>query len=245
MEYKTSYPFCVEPQEVDFSLRITWTALSERILNTAGVDAHSKGFGVDAINKENYSWVLSRIAFEFDRRPLEYEKYTITTWISDYGRLMSTRNFTLTDASGAVFGRVVSQWCMIDLSTRMPADLRKIASSHDEAVVPDPSPAEKPRKVLPVETERSVDHPVVYSDIDFNRHVNTIRYIEMMLDLLPLEFFGTERALRLDVNFLHESVYGDLLRIGCARSDDGVSFEIRNQAGTPICRAALAWHPDK
>lgn len=118
MATKTAYPFRVEPQEVDFSLRITLVALGGNILNIAGIDAHTKGFGVDALNKDNFSWVLSRIAFEFDYRPEEYVKYEIATWISDYGRMLSTRNFELTDQTGVCFGRVVSQWCMLDLSKR-------------------------------------------------------------------------------------------------------------------------------
>ena len=113
MATKTAYPFRVEPQEVDFSLRITLVALGGNILNIAGIDAHTKGFGVDALNKDNFSWVLSRIAFEFDYRPEEYVKYEIATWISDYGRMLSTRNFELTDQTGVCFGRVVSQWCML------------------------------------------------------------------------------------------------------------------------------------
>ena len=183
MATKTAYPFRVEPQEVDFSLRITLVALGGNILNIAGIDAHTKGFGVDALNKDNFSWVLSRIAFEFDYRPEEYVKYEIATWISDYGRMLSTRNFELTDQTGVCFGRVVSQWCMLDLSKRTAVDLRAVAESHNDAIVECPSPAEKPRKVPAPDAEPVLTHKVAYSDIDFNRHVNTMRYIEMMLDV--------------------------------------------------------------
>ena len=89
MATKTAYPFRVEPQEVDFSLRITLVALGGNILNIAGVDAHTKGFGVDALNKDNFSWVLSRIAFEFDYRPEEYVKYEIATTAGCSRRVIS------------------------------------------------------------------------------------------------------------------------------------------------------------
>ncbi len=73
--------------------------------------------------------VLSRIAFEFDSRPRQYDDYTIATWISDYGRLLSTRNFTLCDAAGREFGRAVSQWAMIDLGSRAAVDLSWVVSA--------------------------------------------------------------------------------------------------------------------
>ena len=97
-------------EEVDFSLRATIPALGSAVLNTAGVDAQRKGFGVDALNRDNFSWVLSRMALEVDARPRQYAEYEITTWVNEYGRVLSTRNFTLCDAGGREFGRAVTQW---------------------------------------------------------------------------------------------------------------------------------------
>lgn len=241
MATKTAYPFRVEPQEVDFSLRITLVALGGNILNIAGIDAHTKGFGVDALNKDNFSWVLSRIAFEFDYRPEEYVKYEIATWISDYGRMLSTRNFELTDQTGVCFGRVVSQWCMLDLSKRTAVDLRAVAESHNDAIVECPSPAEKPRKVPAPDAEPVLTHKVAYSDIDFNRHVNTMRYIEMMIDMLPLEMLMQEAPVRFDIHFLRECRYGQTLAVGYEQRGRTALFEIRNDAGTAAVRASIEW----
>ena len=101
MAEKSCYDYRVEPQDVDFTLRATIPALGSAILNTAGIDAHGKGFGVDALNAGNHSWVLSRMALEFDRMPGQYTDYTVATWINEYGRVLSTRNFTLTAAAGS------------------------------------------------------------------------------------------------------------------------------------------------
>ena len=49
------------------------------------------------------------MAVEFDCQPRQYTDYTIATWINEYGRVLSTRNFTLTDAAGNEFGRAVTQ----------------------------------------------------------------------------------------------------------------------------------------
>lgn len=241
MATKTAYPFRVEPQEVDFSLRITLVALGGNILNIAGIDAHTKGFGVDALNKDNFSWVLSRIAFEFDYRPEEYVKYEIATWISDYGRMLSTRNFELTDQTGVCFGRVVSQWCMLDLSKRTAVDLRAVAESHNDAIVECPSPAEKPRKVPAPDAEPVLTHKVAYSDIDFNRHVNTMRYIEMMIDMLPVELLMQETPVRFDIHFLRECRYGQTLSVGYEQRGRTALFEIRSDEGTPAVRASIEW----
>lgn len=238
---QSSYRYRVEPQEVDFTLRATLPALGAAVLNTAGVDAHGRGFGVDALNADNHSWVLSRIAFEFDSRPLQYTDYTVATWVSDYGRVLSTRNFLLADAEGREFGRAVSQWAMIDLASRSAVDLSWMGRVHADSVVDVPPPAERPRKVREVRPTVVCQHKVVYSDIDFNRHVNTMRYIEMMLDMLPVEQLTCEAPVRLDVHFLRECRFGQTLSVGAELHDGGALFEIVSDEGSAAVRAAIEW----
>lgn len=241
MAEKSHYNYRVEPQDVDFTLRATIPSLGSAILNTAGVDAHGKGFGVDALNADNHSWVLSRMAVEFDSQPTQYTDYTIATWINEYGRVLSTRNFTLTDAAGTEFGRAVTQWAMIDLRSRSALDLSWVGDAHADAIVDAPSPTDKPRKIREVNPAQTVEHKVVYSDIDFNRHVNTMRYIEMMLDVLPIERFAEERPLRLDINFLKEARYGQTLSVALEERGSQTLVEIRSDAGAALCRGAFEW----
>ena len=234
-----SYDFKVEPQDVDFALRARLAAMCGNILNIAGHDAHRNGFGTDAVMKQNNSWVLSRMAFEFDYLPKQYDDYRIRTWIVDSGRIISVRNFAISNAAGKLFGRVTSQWCMINLDTRRPCDLTPVIESRRQYVFDEPAPCEAPRKLAAIEAESTVEHRIVYSDIDFNRHVNTLRYIEMMVDTLPIELLAEPHAMRLDLHFVKESRYGQTLTIGTRHEADCWLFEIKDNAGAVICRAAL------
>ena len=240
MAEKSRYNYRVEPQDVDFTLRATIPSLGGAILNTAGIDAHGKGFGVDALNADNHSWVLSRMAVEFDYQPVQYTDYEVATWISDYGRVLSTRNFTLTDtASGREFGRAVTQWAMIDLQSRSAMDLSWVGDAHADAVVDAAPPTDKPRKIREVNPSETVEHRVVYSDIDFNRHMNTMRYIDMVCDLLPIDELERLNAVRVDMNFMRESRYGDVLSLCVDRRDDACAFEYRSGEGEALCRISL------
>lgn len=236
---KSVFEYRVEPQYVDFTDRVSVSSICDLILHAAGEDAHKRGFGIDALADNNYGWVLSRLAVELDYMPAEYSEFTLHTWISDYNRLSSTRNFTLTDNEGREFGRAVSQWCMIDYATRMPVDMNTMAKAHDGNMVDAPSPCERPRRIGVVSSEPLVEHRVVYSDIDFNRHMNTMRYIDIIFDTLPIEVPEQLTGFRLDMNFMKEARYGDnLLLMGEER--DGVRvFEYRNDTGDALCRMSL------
>ena len=241
MAQKSIYPYRVGTQDVDFTLRATIPAVGEAILNAAGLDAFGKGFGVDALMTDNHSWVLSRMAIELDELPKQFSTYNIATWINEYGRLLSTRNFRLTDSDDHEFGRAVTQWAMIDLKSRTAVDLSWVGDAHAEAIVDEPSPIDKPRKIRCVTPTQYAEHPIVYSDIDFNRHVNTMRYLVLMLDQLPLEMITQSRPMRLDVHFLKESRYGQTLTIGTEMRDQGAVFEIRCDAETVCVRGSIEW----
>lgn len=241
MGEKSHYNYRVEPQDVDFTLRATIPSLGSAILNTAGIDAHGKGFGVDALNADNHSWVLSRMAVEFDCQPGQYTDYTIATWINEYGRVLSTRNFTLTDAAGNEFGRAVTQWAMIDLKSRSALDLSWVGNAHAEAIVDAPSPTDKPRKI------RDVDPGAdgrAQSRLQRHRLQPPCQYdalYRMMIDMLPLQMLMQEAPVRLDIHFLRECRYGQTLAVGYEQRGRTALFEIRSDAGTVAVRASIEW----
>ncbi|MBE5032470.1 acyl-[acyl-carrier-protein] thioesterase [Gallalistipes aquisgranensis] len=233
------YTYRIEPRDVDFTRQATLMALGDDILHAAGEDADRNGFGLRVLGANNASWVLSRFAVEMERRPAQYEKLRVETWVGDVSRLMTTRNFRVLDEQGNRIGAAVSYWAMIDLSSRQPLDLRN-NPDYLKAVRDEPSPIEKPGRIARVEPSRTEAHRVVYSDVDFNRHANSMKYLEWMVDMLPVEWHTERVCRRYTLNFMHEARYGDLLDI-CFEDAPVSLFEVRNAEGTALCRASLEW----
>ena len=80
---------------------------------------------------------------------------------------------------------------------------------------------------------------MVYSDIDFNRHMNTMRYIDIMCDVMPIETLERMQSMRLDLNFMREARYGDVLTLRMDGDGSTREFEYRNGDGEALCRAAF------
>ena len=242
MAEKTHYDYEIDPQRVDYTMRATISSMTDLVLSVAGVDAQIKGFGTDVLNQEDYSWVLLRMAVEYDELPMQFTKVRIYTWVNEYGRMMSTRNFIIEDMDGKEIGRVVTQWCMINLTTRRPVDLSMpaIADTYSKYIVDAPSPIAAPQRLGAIEAEHQHTHTVVYSDIDFNRHVNTLRYIDMMLDTLPIEIFSEQRKVRMDINFQKECRYGQTLTIS-HRQEQGCDLFDISADGNSSVRARFEW----
>ena len=241
MNNQTTYRYQVTTQNVDFTLRASIASLGNYILNTAGIDAQGKGFGVDTLSPLGLTWVLSRLVIEIDSRPEQFSDFDLTTWVNKNSRLVSTRNFTLADINGNVFIRSLSQWCMLDYNKRIPVDLSVIEEGYAPYISLVESPCSAPMRLKAIEAEVVKEHRVAYSDIDFNRHMNTMRYIGLMLDMVDIEHLTANRPMRIDVHFIAECLYGQTIKVGMQTTDTATLFEVTRDDGTVVCRAAFSW----
>ena len=207
-----NYPFVAEPFHVDFTGRLTMGVLGNHLLNCAGFHASERGFGIAEINENHYTWVLSRLAIELEDMPRQYEDFSINTWIENVYRLFTDRNFELVNKDGKTIGYARSVWAMISMETRKPADLISLHGNNlGQYVFDRECPIDKPGRI-----KVSVDAPVEeyqtrYSDIDINGHVNSIKYIEHILDLFPMDTFKEKQVKRFEMAYVAESYYGDVL----------------------------------
>lgn len=233
----TSYDYRIEPQDVDFTLRASAASVINYMLNVAGIDAHNKGFGVDVLQGQSVTWVLSRLAVEIDEQPRQYDNTTIDTWVNDFNRLSSTRNFRMR-CGDRVVASGVSQWCMFNMETRQAVDMSMLKDVYMRAMVDHPSPIAMPARLRAIEPTTTMSRPVVYSDIDFNRHVNTLRYIDLIFDMLPLELIENNHGMRIDLNFLAEARYGETLTVGATNDGAVWCFDVMS-ADKVLCRAKI------
>ncbi len=243
MQQPNKYTYKIAARELDFARRPTLAAIIDHVLTAAGDDADRNGFGVRNLEGNNWSWVLSRFCMDIIEYPAAYSELEVTTWVSEIGRLMTTRNFTVTDGNGKPLLSAISNWAMIDMTTRKAVDL-SAKPEYADYICTLPSPTAMPARLGALTCPSATTHRVAYSDLDFNRHTNTIRYIELMADLLPLESHESLTPSRIDMNFLHESRYGDTLSVAAEIADEAC-FEIRNQDAVSICRTRIQFTPRK
>jgi acyl-ACP thioesterase len=234
------YTFQLSPQDCDFREQVSLSALGDLILQAAGKSADENGFGMQRLNAENRTWVVSRMAIDMHRFPKWKEWITIETWVEEVGRAATTRNFRITGNNGTVIGGASTLWAMIDVSTRRAVDLKTI-DGLSAAASGIPSMVEKPKRLPSVEESIQKSHEVAYSDIDFNRHANSMKYVEWMLDCFSLEWHQTHAIKRCELNFIHEVFYGDNVDIFRQQQENLSFFEIKKTDGNGICRMKLEW----
>lgn len=238
-----TYSFVAEPFHVDFKGRLTMGVLGNHLLNCAGFHSSDRGFGISYLNDLQYTWVLSRLAVEIERMPREYENFSIQTWVENVYRLFTDRNFAILDEKGEAIGYARSVWAMISLQTRKPADLLTLHQGKITDYICDlPCPIEKPGRIKIDENkaELLLKYTTRYSDIDINGHVNSIKYIEHLIDLFPLDFLTTKYIHRFEMAYVAESYYGDQLWFYRTKvANDEYDIEVRKNGQEIVVRSKI------
>lgn len=231
------YDFFVYPQEIDGASNLRLSALECAILNTAGLAAEDNGFGAPEMIEQGVTWVLSRLAIEMKSLPKQYEQFSIETWVEDYGRLLTTRHFNLFDKTGNTIGHACSLWALIDVKNRRPVnlqtrpDLARFASGEVGMI-------EKPGKIDDLkEGQKAGEHIVAYSDLDYNNHTNSMKYVDWMADVLPLEVMYEKKISRFEINYLHEARYGETIEIFSQQEGNTYLFDLVSSEGRSLCKA--------
>ena len=210
------YEFIAEPFHCDFSGRMFLGQLGNQMLNAADFHSTDRGFGMKYLMTINRSWVLSRLAIEMTEMPGQHERYTVETWVESAMRYFTSRNFCVSDGNGRIYGYGRSIWAMIDTETRQPTDIYSI----DDGAIKNwieadkPCPIEKGGRVKMgngAELVKTID--VCYNDIDINGHVNSVKYIEHVLDLWDIAWYREHQLKRFEIAYVAESHQGDQLSL--------------------------------
>ena len=236
-----TYRFVAEPFHVDFTGHLTLGVLGNHLLNVAGFHSHDRGFGIDKLNEENHTWVLSRLALEMTDLPYQYESFSIDTWVENVYRLFTDRNFAVYNKKGTPIAYGRSVWAMINTLTRKPVDLMAMHSGDIADYICDKEcPIEKPSRIKVTSQEAASVLPVKYSDIDINGHVNSIRYIEHILDLFPVEMFREKRVRRFEMAYVAETMADDKMAFYIDKVDDNhFDVEVRKNCMEVVCRSKV------
>ena len=233
---KYSYEYEIKYQEVDGRKRLRLFNLENYLLEVAGTVADELGFGIAVLHPRGLTWILTRLSVEMYELPTHCERVRFETWIESNAHMLSTRNFRIYSGDRLI-GICKTVWAILDLQKR------EIVNYFDDPIFEnaiDGEVLEMPRVRMTTIPEPTgiVPHKVVYSDIDYNGHCNSCRYLQAMTDAYLPDYYG--KKVRLDINYQKEAMLGEEMQIYYLVTDDGVQYQMKNEAGETSCSAKLS-----
>ena len=232
---KYSYDYEIKYQEVDGKKKLRLFNLENYLLEVAGTVADELGFGIQVLHPRGVTWILTRLSVEMYELPTHCEKVRFETWIESNSHMLSTRDFRIYSGDKLI-GQCKSVWAVLDLAKR------EIVNIFDDPIFEgcvDGEVLDMPRVRMTTIPEPTgcVPHKVVYSDIDYNGHCNSCRYLQAMTDAYLPDYYG--KKVRLDINYSKEAMLGETLQTNYLITEDGVQYQQKNEAGETSCSAKI------
>lgn len=184
---------------------------------------------------QGIGFILSRIAIDFQAPVHAYEALELRTATCAGHGLSFPRRFEAL-REGECVVRATSQWAMVRVSDRtlLRADEAPFCFGDEpELAVDAPLRYRVPRELC---FEQVGERRIVYSDLDYNLHMNNTKYPDMLCDFLPDATALRVRSMSL--SYCREAAFGDLLTV--ERATDGAGcWYFRTRRNGEICLEAM------
>ena len=248
MKYR--HTIIVPYQDVDASRRLRLYSMENYLLNIAGKVADEMGIGIPALLPMNYTWIITHLNMEMLYLPKHGEEMIVETWIERNAHMLSVRDFRIyqpqADGTERLIGCAKTVWAVLDLTSReivniFDHDIFK-DSVDGEALNMARAPRLRPIQLDDIEDEGGVAgevlHEIQYSDVDYNCHCNSCKYLEWMVN--AVQAFDNQKPFRLDINYVKELYQGDVMYTRFLKTENAVRYQQVDENGATCCSAMIA-----
>lgn len=208
--------------EVSNAKEITLPAIINYFQDCSTFQSEELGLGFEYLEAHQKCWILSSWQIVIERYPKLGEHVTIITWATGFQGLYGTRNFMMKDEAGTALAYANSIWVFMDVKTGRPSK-------------PEPADFEAygawdalemeyaPRKITRAKESVAGDtFPVRKYHIDTNDHVNNCQYVQMAIEVLPVQM----KVHQVRVEYKKSAVYGDIILPRIAIEDTRTVVEL-------------------
>ena len=200
---------------------------------------HIKALGNDLDklrDEQGLAFLLSKIRLALYKPLYAFEDITVETWTTP-SRGFSFNRFFRIKRGDEIIAAADTTWALTSLKTK---ELCKVDSfdfkfEHEEPIdIGIPSRFRVPKTEF---LELIGERKIVYSDLDYNMHMNNTRYADMLCDFMPYDKISQIRGISL--SDLHEAAFGNTVKV--YRTDDGQKFDFRtvNEDGNVCIEAEI------
>jgi len=209
---------------IDKSDTLTLDAMFQFFQEAAICHAENLGVGREDMARTGQIWILSRISVQVDRRPSYRENITVRSWPRGWEKLFAIRDYDIRDKDDVPVVSARSGWIIVDIEKHRPLRPQSVMDSlpkNDgvDALSWGPVGLEERGNL-----QRAGERKALYTDVDYNGHVNNVSYIKWIEDALDPQLLEGAKKMRFDINYMSEILSGETVEI--------LSAPVENENGT-------------
>ena len=179
------------------------------------------------IAKDDLTWVILGWNLKVLKRPGEDENIKIKTWVREMNKAYLMRDFRVYNEQDELCAIATSKWCLVNFVT---GRISKMPDNFDSVKVVDDPVFEKDVKltVPSNDPELSDSYRIRRFDLDNNKHVHNLNYINYAYELLPEEIYDKKEYCHLQIDFKHEIKMGARINSYLYKEEKGYTVVIKD-----------------
>lgn len=234
---KYSMPYRTRWHDTDAARKIRPSQILVYMQETSNHHVSSVGMSLDDLrDQKKLAFILSKIRIAIHRRPTPFEDITVETWTNPVRGFSSGRSFRILSGD-EIIAEADSTWALLGTEDQKLHRMNETGYCFEDEP---PLALDLPERIrFPADLSMGVlgERRIVYSDLDYNMHMNNTHYPDMLCDYMPLEDVARIRGLVL--SYLHEAAFGNVMTVMGAKYEDCYYFRTVNEQGTVCLEAQI------
>lgn len=208
-------------RDVGKSNTLTNKALLGFLEDVAGMHSNIAGYGLNNIEETALTWVLLNWKVKVFKRPIYGESILVKTWARDTAKFYTYRDFEMLNNNNEKIAIATTKWALLNAKNM---SLSKIS---DSVIAPYKIETKKvfgdepePNKLIqPDDFILEQEYVVQRKDIDINRHVHNVTYLDIAYEILPEDVYENISFDSFEIMYKKETKLGETIKCFYSKVD--------------------------
>ena len=163
-------------------------AILKMLENIGSYHSDIAGYGANDTLTKKLTWILLDWKLKVLNRPKYGQTLEVRTWAREGNRFFTYRDYEIYDENKNLCAIATSKWTLINIEegkmTRITEEVIRSYNVEEKEVFP----GEKLDKIqMPKNFISSIKYTVIRKDIDINKHMHNLYYLDLAYEALPEE----------------------------------------------------------
>ena len=227
--------FKIPLKDIGKDNKIKNRAVLEILENIACYHSDLVGYCVNNIKETKVTWILLDWKLKVINRPTYGQVLTVNTWGKGMNKFFTYRDYEIYDNNNNLCAIATSKWALIDTEKgKMSRLTENIINAYkpEKKTVFEENSLDKVK--IPEEFSNTIKYEVIRKDIDINKHMHNLYYLDLAYEALPDEIYNKRPFDYVRITYKKEIKLGEKVNCKYVEQDGKYVIVIKSEDETVI-----------
>ena len=227
--------FKIPLKDIGKDNKIKNRAVLEILENIACYHSDLVGYGVNNIKETKVTWILLDWKLKVINRPTYGQVLTVNTWGKGMNKFFTYRDYEIYDNNNNLCAIATSKLALIDTEK---GKMSRLTENIINAYKPEKKTVFEEKSLdkvkIPEEFSNTIKYEVIRKDIDINKHMHNLYYLDLAYEALPDEVYNKRPFDYVRIAYKKEIKLGEKVNCKYVEQDGKYVIVIKSEDETVI-----------